>query len=61
MESTVDWIEGSKNPEISVLCACRFVFQFVGRASAKYPVSVNLPALIPCLGSLSLGEPNLTY
>ena len=29
--------------------------------SASYPVSVSLPALIPHLGSLSLGEPNLTH
>jgi len=26
-----------------------------------YPVSINFPNLIPCLGSLSLEEPNLTY
>ena len=26
-----------------------------------HPVNVNLPALIPQVGSLSLGEPNLTY
>ena len=29
--------------------------------TVDYPVNTNFPALIPCFGSLSLGEPNLTY
>lgn len=27
----------------------------------NYPGNINLPPLIPCRGSLSLGEPNLTH
>ena len=31
-----------------------------GGVNSGYPVSDTFPALIPCAGSLSLGEPNLT-
>ena len=34
--------------------------KLLGGLSGYYPVNVNFPALIPCLGSLSLGDPNLT-
>ena len=61
MESTVDWIEGSKNLATCLLWAREFGSQFANKRAQTYPVNVNLPALISHMWSLSLGEPNLTY
>ena len=62
MASTVDLIEGSKNPDTSCLCMDRNVRgNKQGEGQVIYPVSANFPALIPYWGSLSLREPNLMY
>ena len=57
-------MEGSKNPETCVLYAGEFKQLGVGSSVEwvrVYPVSISFPPLIPHEGSLSLGEPNLTY
>ena len=60
--STVDRMEGSKNPDTSCLCTNKDVRDDRrGEGQVDYPVSTNFPALIPYWGSLSLREPNLMY
>ena len=45
IESTVDWIEGSKNPETCALCARSSGYQFVSKVSVSLPGQCQLPAL----------------
>ena len=59
--STVDWIEGSKNAETCALYGSRLGANPFVEWVQVYPVSINLPDLIPYLGSLSRRPPNLTY
>ena len=47
MESTMDWIEGSKNVETCALCARMSWRKFINRVVWVYPVNINFPALIP--------------
>ena len=62
MESTVDWIEGSKNSDTCFLRAQGYGMRFRRRGwSMHYPSTISFPILIPHEVSLSLGEPNLMY
>ena len=63
IESTVDWMEGSKNPETWYLCVrgCKWKEYGLEGWLPDYPESINFPALTPFFGSLSLRDPNLTY
>ena len=59
---TVDRMDGSKNSDTCLLYTGRDVNgdERGWRMTVDYPVNINFPAWIPCFGSLSLGEPNLT-
>ena len=50
IESTVDWIEGSKNPETCALCARKFGCYFGSRVSVSLPSQYQFPALDSILG-----------
>ena len=45
MVFTVDWIEGSKKPETSVLYACGFGWQFISRVNKSLPSQRQPPGL----------------
>ena len=50
IESTVDWIEGSKNPETCVLYPQRFRGRFVGKAGTGIPSQHQPPGLDSIVG-----------
>ena len=50
IESTVDWIEGSKNVETCALCARKLWCQFVSRVSVSLPGQCQPPALDSTVG-----------
>ena len=50
MQSTVDWIEGSKNPETCELYEWEFGCKFVNRVSENLPSQHELPGLDSILG-----------
>jgi len=45
IESTVDWIDGSKNSETSSLCARKFGYQFINSVSVCLPCQCQPPGL----------------
>jgi len=54
-ESTVDWIEGSKNPETCALCARKFGCQLVGGVSVSVPGQCQPPSLDSTLSIMVSG------
>ena len=61
MQSTVDWMEGSKSLDTCPLYTSLDVSDNGWGGGGGYPASVSFPALIPHWGSLSLADPNLMY